>query len=163
MRIPSMNIYRAFPELDKFTNEVCRYYVRLAKRKHLISLYSTRAISLAVSFFVFVGGMFGWLYMLSGLTESVREIWTILMMTMVATSFGAASLVFLLTRDKWLRWALRQHLTRARCGSCDYSLLGLPIVDGVATCPECGTKAELAKLGLTAADLIAQDDTAAPA
>ncbi len=160
MRVPTVHIYRAFPELDKFSDKVCQNYVRLAKRKHLISLYCTRVISLAVSVFVFVGGMFGWLYVLNRTTEFFHDLW---LFPIVGTSFGAASLLFLLARDIWLRWALRQHLTRARCGSCDYSLLGLPIADGAVTCPECGTQAVLNHLGLTPADLIAPDDAAAPA
>jgi ribosomal protein L37AE/L43A len=47
------------------------------------------------------------------------------------------------------RWAtgkkVAKTVDRSRCPACGYSLRGLPIEDGVITCPECGKRTALTR------------------
>jgi hypothetical protein len=47
-----------------------------------------------------------------------------------------------------LRRAVRQVMRGLTCRSCNYSLVGLPIVDGAIRCPECAEQLILAQHGI---------------
>ncbi len=44
----------------------------------------------------------------------------------------------LYARDHWLRWAIGKHAGESACHDCAYSLVDLPMDEGLRTCPECG-------------------------
>lgn len=75
------------------------------------------------------------------------------LIVVVASGF----IVGFLIRDAWLRRAIKGCIDAARCGMCDYSLLGLPILAGVVTCPECGHTLDLVRAGLSSEDVLGKD------
>jgi DNA-directed RNA polymerase subunit RPC12/RpoP len=157
VRIPFSQPWRAFPELDRFTDEQCVAYVRLAKRERV----GSRAIVTFVAGFVslvmavvaliltmqFVEEM---MYM----TRASPRLDVLIAMAMAVAGAGPSGMFFLIVRDRWLRWALRRHIKSAKCPGCGYLLLGLQVQDGAVVCPECGDRLMLTDLGLTPESLL---------
>lgn len=140
MRLPTSKVYRAFPELDQFSDAQCRAFVRLAN--HDVSKALVRFLLYLVSGAVvaFVSGavliailtawqpnpMFGACFLLVGVTAPT----------------GVALLAL---RDALLRNRIRRVFTlRGSCAGCSYALVGLPVVEAgpngerEVRCPECG-------------------------
>lgn len=162
MRVPAWDVYRAFPELDGFDDERCREYVRLARRKRWPWMLATHIGQAMVVFFglPFLGLAHAAIAHLGNQLVRVRHeepAW-LLALSMVLTVtivIGPMLVIVLMMRDFTLRRAIRAQLAGVKCLRCSYSLLGLKVADGVVTCPECGYDLVLSKLGLTAADLLA--------
>lgn len=168
MRLPISKPYRAFPELDGFTDGQCVGFMKRARRRHWVS---SIVLSLAV---VFVGMPVAF----TGMSVGAAVIWrvgggrarlaslgrmfrvhpddlgTIGVALWVATCALAFALFAMWIRDRWLRSVMRKQLGLARCPACEYPLLGLTPREGRVTCPECGEGAALADLGLEPGDLI---------
>lgn len=161
MRIPFSKVYRAFPELDAFSDAECSAYVQAVQRERAISLLATAMFAVVVSLASGLGaayltwrvlvlifkvpddrptsdGLFGIFFSLIG---------SVGILTMASVGF--------LVRDLWLRWAIARRLRVARCTGCTYSLLGLSVVEGRVQCPECGQQTRLSDRGLTPADILA--------
>ncbi|MCC6660402.1 MAG: hypothetical protein IT437_05905 [Phycisphaerales bacterium] len=161
MRLPYSKVYRAFPELDRFDDGQCRLFVRQATAGSL----RRRAAGAGLQLLAAVCGVFAWL-LIVGVGQSLLRLLRDGAVRDVLTIVLAAGLVFvpsiaaLITRDAWLRRSVRARLVSARCPGCEYSLLGLPVVLGVAVCPECGQELDLERMGLTPKDLIASDGVA---
>lgn len=146
MRIPASKVYRAFPELDKFSDAQCESFVKAAARQS-----GRRAIrvflQLLVAGLVLVG-VCGALMVLGERWKAANEVlwrrddfylaWAA--MTMLV-SFLATGLAFLVAKDVLLRRAIRRVMQeRGTCTNCGYGLTGLPVnPSGVVICPECGT------------------------
>ena len=62
MRLPVSKLYRAFPELDPFTDEQCIAYVVTAKQRHRIRTIAGGLVVFVVMVFswMFMGAVFGW-------------------------------------------------------------------------------------------------------
>lgn len=156
MRLIAIKVYRAFPELDQFPDDRCEEYVRLAQRRRW---FTGMLIVPIIALVVVLGGFACSGLLVAGVVERnwpTSSGFTVFAGIAVLMSFTFSSSVGLLIRDLWLRWAVRGQLAAARCPSCRYLLLGLPVVDGTVTCPECGRVLELAKQGWTPADLLVQ-------
>jgi hypothetical protein len=160
--ITRRQIYRAFPELDAFSDERCEEFLRrvhLSFSRRLIIKVAPPVIGFA-SFFVtawaalallrgvrlpqvqvelYVNG-FGWVY------ETLR---TGVFFAALAPPFLLGLLTRDLTLGAFLKRALRGRLKRTACPGCGYQLLGLGVDEqGVVRCPECGRNTRLGELGL---------------
>lgn len=160
MRLPVSKIYRAFVELDPFTDSQCIAYMATAKRRN-------RMRSIGSGVLIILGMILIWVVSsvvfglsaaaVSSVVSSNVESGTVIVSVMGIAAFGTG-ICGLLMRDKWLRWMIRSELKCAQCPGCDYSLLGLRVEEDVVICPECGNSCRLEAMGLTPADLIAEID-----
>lgn len=154
MRLPVNKVYRAFPELDRFSDSECERYVERVLNDHPLEQLGVGVVGLAV------GGCCVWVVLAVGI-ELDRKLgrapgWQVgfMWVTVALTAAAGATVSGLSLRDWWLRTRLRRHLSNTTCGGCRYSLLGLDVVDGRVSCPECGQVLHLVDRGLTAADLM---------
>jgi hypothetical protein len=165
MRVPLSKVYRAFPELDRFSDEQCQGWQRLANQywpwKRL------GVLCLAVVAFPVV-----WTVMMTAITLAVTvlrpKIGSIepdalrvaLVLVGLSVPVLTSAVASLSVRDWWARRCLRRFIDDRICG-CGYSLLGLheePQPEGVAVhCPECGVWHRVdSRTGLTTAQSQAQ-------
>jgi hypothetical protein len=169
MRIPLTKVYRAFPELDQFTDEQCRGYEARARAKRQTSKAFFATIGVICSILILILGFAGVNeieYWLLG-PFSPWRVWILRHFLDVPLEyvdkvipFIAVGIVGLMTRDVWLRRAIRLELNRTTCPRCEYQLLGLPVSNGLVGCPECGQKTRLDLLGLRPEDLAMPDPMA---
>ncbi len=152
MRVPFSEVYRAFPELDGFSDERCAEFVSRARRRHRMSqaIFLLVAVVAAVGTWIAVGILWGLVIRATGVGYHDALLVVILGSTIVAGALSA-----LLVRDRWLRWAVGEQIDAARCPDCGYALLGLPVIDDALTCPECGHRHWLPELDLTAEQVLA--------
>ena len=159
MRLPISKIYRAFPELDRFSDEQCLVYVARARSRKLGSGClmlvgaSLAGIGAAAVMAILTSQLFLPIAKSMGLRASA-ELELAGGMLLFGAHIVVAFLVGLMIRDAWLRRAILGCLESDRCPKCDYSLLGLPVHAGVVTCPECGFASELKTMGVTEEDLL---------
>ncbi len=159
MRVPLTKVYRAFSELDEFSDEQCQGYVRRAKLKRYGSMIATATIAVPGCLIIAV---VGWavafaivntvieqyrLWLMRHYLDDVLEVVAGVFPPVVAMAAG------LFARDVWLRYAIGKELVRSTCPACEYQLLGLPAKDGLVRCPECGNQSRVDLLGLSAEDL----------
>ncbi|MCC6426155.1 MAG: hypothetical protein IT435_04975 [Phycisphaerales bacterium] len=164
MRIPLHKVYRAFPELDRFTDAECERYIayilKSRGRGRLISLAVSAVGSLVVvvvsaPFLMFAARR------LSNLLADTKwmpsggmsvEITTVLLLVLS----GALGIGWLVCGDVLLRRLLFARLKESRCPGCGYSLLGLAVLEqGRVLCPECGQYTYLSEQQLSREDLLA--------
>jgi DNA-directed RNA polymerase subunit RPC12/RpoP len=161
VRIPATKVYRAFAEFDRFDDQRCEAYIAYMHRtpgNHL-------ALAKVILLFTGLAGMFvcvglsavvsDWLkgFIHPSVTPFRRdEIQTFYLLACIASSWFALMLGLLTVRDLHLRSVLRRQLRGVRCQVCSYSLLGMPVVEGVVQCPECGDKFTIALRGLREED-----------
>ncbi|MCH7791072.1 MAG: hypothetical protein IID31_02180 [Planctomycetes bacterium] len=159
MRLPLTKLYRAFPELDPFTDEQCLWYIARAKRKHkvrnAIALFGVVALGFPAwgLFALLAWPIVAWI---GGRSFAAHRIPLGLLGFIIGVSAVLAAVCTMLARDRWLRWMIRKVLNRAVCPSCEYSLLGLRVENDGVVCPECGASLSLTTMGLTPEDLIAE-------
>ncbi|MDX2131383.1 MAG: hypothetical protein SFY69_04960 [Planctomycetota bacterium] len=144
MRLPMSRVYRAFPELDAFSDEQCAGFVRATKRR-----LGRRALRVLLQGIATVLGMacgagVAWAYseyVLGGDSLRLTDAAYLAMMAGVfVLVIGLGGAGWLVTRDVLLRRGIRRVLsTRGTCPACGYGLTGIPLVaDGRVLCPECG-------------------------
>lgn len=146
MRIPGSKIYRAFPELDQFSDDQCRKFVRAANRGFWwasLRIFLWVSGSISVLAFAAVGLSFLTGAWQTWLGESVVEFvgglspWLLLALLV--------PLMALVLRD-WMLIRLVRSILRNRgcCSRCSYGLLGLPVDEDLCvTCPECGARTKV--------------------
>ncbi|MBM4111856.1 MAG: hypothetical protein FJ253_00525 [Phycisphaerae bacterium] len=145
-RVPGRRIWRAFPELDGFSDEQCRRFLRVACRRsgwrHLHRLIVgatlvalTMGVGTALGWFLFIHGSMGFA---SPARIDDSPVWAIA--SLFATALFVPLLGTLLVRDVLLRRRLRAVLRgTGSCPKCRYSLVGLAIPETLELpCPECG-------------------------
>ncbi len=159
-RIPLARIYRAFPELDPFSDAQCERFVQRVRATswYRPSLWSLLAVTSAVSMAgagivnVALDDRLFWLSLNQRWADNL-QIGSWLLSLLAVPAFAG-----LITRDLLLRGFLRRaismRLDRVRCRTCRYILIGQVQRDGVIRCPECSTQTTLRDLGITADDLI---------
>lgn len=147
MRLIARKVYRAFPELDRFSDHQCERFVRAVNRKYrsfvlrwfLVGTLSALALaaSLALVEWLLYERDNGW-------RTYQRVPWFIADLLSLALPLMLAGGVALVTRDIVIRLQIRRVIkTRGTCLTCGYSLLGIRVAeDRTVTCPECGTLAE---------------------
>lgn len=165
MRLPTYKVYRAFPELDRFSDEACQRYVRAARRGQEGWLgLAPLALGLSGGFVLFMA-MLGLIFAVGILAPSLRwgPVLPFAMSGSVALAGGAAAFFTFQARDVLLRRVLEKLLKLATCPHCRYSLLGLRIDAGVVSCPECGRSADVRKdLALNEDQLLAGEIQSRP-
>ncbi len=152
VRIPWSRIYRAFPELDRFSDQECERFVELAKRREWLWHGVMAVVALAAMVGVYLLVLNVWRAAEALLPGRWRAwIWgTPAALVVLGTlSLLSGPMAALLIRDAWLRRAIQRHIDLARCPKCEYSLLGLPVEAGCVQCPECGRRSSLGELGIT--------------
>lgn len=161
MRLPLNKIYRAFPELDSFSDGACEGFVRQASRRYWLSHIGFAVLAIALGAMVLI---------LWGLLSNVGTAIVPASSPFWDGGFGSALEVVywiagpvcaivtaLLVRDHWLRTTIARQLLDTNCPGCGYSMLGLSVVSGAVTCPECGQARRLEETGLSPADLMARE------
>lgn len=154
-------LYRAFPELDPFTDRECELFVQRVKNAtgRMVVVRVTTALVTLIAFPLVAIGLFI-------LTEAIdRPLRTAFGWRLADVLTGAVwiiglsglpLLLGLLLRDVMmqglLRNAIRVRIERIRCLECRYPLLGQTAVNDTVRCPECGTKMPLRVLGLDSPD-----------
>ncbi len=163
MRLISLKIWRAFPELDQYEDDVCRNYVRHALR--LSNIWKGAAFTLLTLFLSFLI----WVVVIMLSVDAVEDFSSsarggfklflgLLMMSLLFTGvIWFPVLCAFLVRDRWLRHSILSQLRTTDCSGCGYQLIGLTIqeADGVkfVTCPECGNHTMLNTGHITEADI----------
>jgi hypothetical protein len=168
VRIPLWKAYRAFPELDRFTDAECVEWVALAKSTHraFLGMVGVVVVVVLIPLTIAVIVLVSRITNAIAASPAMASAWRSMRMTKddVETMFIGLNLMVVLTlayvagasvADLALRHVLRKRLNSGRCPGCEYSLLGLPARDDVVLCPECGASLNLAELGLTPADILA--------
>lgn len=147
--ITRYTLYRAFPELDRFSDTQCIRFVRTANRSLWVTMLRRIMLTAAgLATTAIVGGGF-WLIYAALQMRPARFVggvgfylyYLVPLVLAAATGFVAAMLV----RDRWLLSRVRRVIReRALCLQCRYLLLGLPLTDdGKIVCPECGYSTEV--------------------
>lgn len=154
MRLITRKIWRAFPELDRFSDEQCTRFMMGAKRDWWV--WRLLRLLAAITAF-FVSALLLWavlwvsIALMTGGRPSGRGLdllsnWgAAIMLLGVVVPFAVAMLVAFSVRDALLRRRLRAVINnRGTCAGCGYLLLGMPVnADLKVTCPECGGETEV--------------------
>ncbi len=149
MRIPTTRIYRAFPELDRFTDDQCSRFVRAACKRgwrrhlHRALLIVLTPVAMIILWIVVGLGI-------SLLTDSLGRSFEDGIPYIVLVVLGLVLVIFgpvlgaMLIRDRLLLGRIRFVLrARGTCPACRYSLLGIVVADSnLVICPECGMEVE---------------------
>lgn len=151
MRVPFSKPWRAIPELDKFSDEECRAYVREAKRANLGARIFVSVFAIVVFVIVMIVLAFFIGLILSDVRFEPKELGIVVYVCVPV--LGGVMSAFTV-RDLWVKEIVMERLKEAKCGRCAYSLMGLAVVDSGVVCPECGERLDLATRGLTQADLM---------
>src|SRR5262245_6158407 len=150
MRIPILKIYRAFPELDEFSDRQCEVFLQRVKREDDYDASVFGAVILGAVLTVII------LIVISNILFRIGARFEVSAALLLALWFGGVPLGALLGRDIVLRQRLKAGIWRRleliRCPQCKYSLLGQRVSAGVVTCSECGEKTTLHAMGLASAD-----------
>lgn len=154
MRFPLSKIYRAFPEFDPFPDSECERYIRYAYAQSRLRIGCIPAVAFVVAL-IFFNGLHG-VVAVALESSNVRpgesgEI--VIFFVALVSGFAVPAIFALLVRDRVLRRVLLDRVRTARCPSCQFSLLGLPVAEGAVRCPECGTNIVLSMHNLTPQDL----------
>jgi hypothetical protein len=159
MRLVARKIYRAFPELDRFSDEHCELYVRRAYGSWLFQIWAGVVCATVFCMMFALCGAVLVTFVVPQRRGDVAIVWPASIV--IATVLLAAPfLTALLARDQLLLDRLRRQVGKARCLRCEYSLLGQRMIDGIITCPECGQRASLADLGLRSPEDLRPSDNA---
>lgn len=160
MRLPLATVYRAFPELDRFTDDECR---RLIYRAQLRGMEGPSdgcvmtALLIAGGVVIFgVAGSMIWasldgtrLHRIALRSDLLNSAGPVLLLLGIVFS-GVSGLV---VRDRSLRRLLREQIGRTTCPGCRASLLGCDRSADSLRCGGCGRVYKFGELGLESEDL----------
>lgn len=160
MRIPGRKIWRAFPELDEFSDDQCRRFVKRAWGGWVQrTLASAFVIGTFIATLTIVGWAMAWAFHSFDLDNRKRY-------SDFAIGAAAAALALvvgvtapflaMLARDFLLRSFIWRVINIGGvCHACSYALYGLPLSERFeCACPECGavTKVDAALVELVRTD-----------
>lgn len=158
MRLLVVELHRAFPELDPFTDEQRDFYIAEARKQHASTCVAWQGIGFLASVALFVlscpGGTLFLSVALDGGFDWGDPLLSLAVVAVMGLWWLVAGWSLFALRDVGLRRAIRRRLDGACCGKCGYSLLGLAVDGTTVRCPECGQLESLADRGLTAADIL---------
>ncbi len=150
MRILTRTIWRAFPELDRFSDEQCERFVKAANARKVPKTITWCVVAL-VGVLVAAAAMIVPIWLRPDIRGNYTygfPYWDDIYMHALlgkvwfwAWWMLAGGIAGFITRDVLLRLRVRRILrTRATCVQCRYSLLGLAVPASlIVQCPECGT------------------------
>jgi hypothetical protein len=164
IRIPIRKLYRAFPELDQFSDAQCEQFVQRARQTQGFADTAIAApIAALVGTCLFMSLAQYWL---NSVAERVvigavgramaQQLYPAILVTLWVIVLAMSALV---ARDlvlwRFLKRAIWKRIEKIRCDACKYSLLGQRASDGCVRCPECGAVTTLQLLGVESeADLM---------
>jgi hypothetical protein len=150
MRILTRTIWRAFPELDRFSDEQCERFVKAANARKVPKTITWCVVAL-VGVLVAAAAIIVPIWLRPDIRGNYTygfPYWDDIYMHALlgkvwfwAWWMFAGGIAGFITRDVLLRLRVRRILrTRATCVQCRYSLLGLAVPASlIVQCPECGT------------------------
>ena len=144
MRLPRSKVYRAFPELDRFSDEQCEHFLVAARRgrRQRVGRFVLQLLALLTALAVGAGAYWGLtrVTILNPTRIGSGTLADVVFGLALVLELGAGGLAWLLAKDRLLRGRIRRVLnTRGSCAACGYVLAGLPVSgDGHVICPECG-------------------------
>lgn len=148
MRLPVSRVYRAFPELDRYSDEQCARFIRAARQGKIRRTVHTAIIGLVFFLTLIVSIWLAVVILEAYSAHRTLDIshplltWYGLLLNIVTVvaMISAAPLLAFFMRDFFLLRQLRYVLrTRGVCVSCRYSLVGLDVGPELRViCPECG-------------------------
>ena len=153
MRTPAHRVYRAFRELDRFSDEQCEKLLAYIQQTTSYGLIVVLKIVLTIgSALVVLVSAFNYLVPSTVLSAEMAVVMIV----------SAPLLLSLVARDVVLRHyfklGIEKRLGQLRCPSCRYLLLGQRVRRDVVRCPECGSMTKLQTLGLESpSDLLPPD------
>lgn len=142
MRLITRKIYRAFPELDKFSDEQCQRFLKAANAS--ISRRVARAmVGVAAAMLMAVVAIDTVVPVAQEFSDRWRldePAYWLLWGTLLTLALLVSFVPGLVVTDVLLRLRVRSLLKRCgACPLCRYSLLGIRVgSDLIVTCPECG-------------------------
>jgi len=149
-------IYRAFPELDSYSDEQCELLMKRVDLNRVARWLTTGMtfVGIVVSFFgaIFFSAMFVMPIISGGRETTVHLVVHCLIVFITPAVVGAVIRDHLLKRQ--LIKGLKVHIDRIRCPQCMYVLFGLPVKSETVSCPECGVSTHLKDLGVVAEDMV---------
>ncbi len=171
VRIPGSKFYRAFPELDRFSDAQCEGFVSLVQKRHPWQMVGAAILALAAVLLTVCLLVPLTLVILDRGQRGMDRLPIQLVPLMLGFPFVAAGIAGFLVRDACVRGLIRRRITAMKCTDCGYGLLGLPVTrgeDGIARarCPECGYENDMTSREREledAAALRARDDASPPA
>lgn len=150
MRVIVRQLWRAFPELDPFSDQQCRLFLRSARRtrRHMLRGNGLLASAFVLSLLMVGGVTFALFYhMRDGEVSWWPQTWRVLVS---GGGFAVAAFGLLRLRDRTLRRSvLHLFATRGSCEACGHAMSGLPIPEDGLRCPECGHRKALLEVERT--------------
>jgi hypothetical protein len=145
MRLLTSTLWRAFPELDEFSDDLCRKFVKAATARWrsqalrfvLVGLVAVATVVVAVFAFAIARPIYDtWILFRTLPNTAVVLIQAVGLSIPLLIGFACA----LVVRDQILRRQVcRVIRKRGACVRCAYSLLGMPVNAALhVVCPECG-------------------------
>lgn len=163
MTLVSLKIWRAFHELDEYDDEVCRLYIKHARRlsntwRGALLVLLTIAIAVVSWSIVIYFAFDPIVNHASSARGNAAVAFGLLLVAILLTGIiWFPLLCAFVTRDRWLRRCVVKQLHSTNCAGCGYQLVGLTIVEKQGSkhvlCPECGTPTELNTGSLREADI----------
>ncbi len=147
MRLIRKRIFRAFPELDRFSDEQCRHFVSTAN-----SSWRRRVLRWIVLWFFGHAGVSATIFAvtvfdtaLHNVTRTRHLLADVLNLVVLTTGVAIALVATMVLRDFLLRRTIRRLIRHCgTCPKCRYSLLGMRVSPAqTITCPECGLKVDV--------------------
>ncbi len=144
-------IWRAFPELDDYTDKECVAFIRAARRGWLRRLVWL-VLLLLIPLSALLGGVaaMGLYFGIVGAPSessggSSDSTTVVLALSSMLVGVAAGAGLCMMVRDWVLQQWIRHVLgTRGRCGQCGYSFVGLVIPESCRLqCPECGMEGQV--------------------
>jgi hypothetical protein len=140
-------IYRAFPELDQFSDDQCARFVRAANSSWMRRVGRWAAVFFATIVMLAIT-LTPTIFVCAAIetTAAFNEFVGILLSIIVfAVGAGAGLVPGLIVRDMILRRRVRELIRRCgSCPDCRYPLLGMRVGEGLKViCPECGRVVEV--------------------
>lgn len=141
MRLITKKVYRAFPELDEYDDELCRRFVECAQGTSVN--YVIGWLFLVVVSILTFAAVSAMLYLILPAGSLVAQ--DIAVYVSVLFAALVAPIAALLAKDIRLRRRVRYVLReRGTCDSCGYSLIGLVLDrNNIVVCPECKQETEV--------------------
>jgi hypothetical protein len=142
MRLPVAKAYRAFKELDRFSDAQCVTFARAARPRRWRSfVHEITIVAAALMGLVVALAVYAWmLHRFFGDSWYGGTAFYLGVLPTLACAIGVGPLVGFMVRDFLLRRGIRRVLiSRGSCPACKYVITGL-VVDGDSRvrCPECG-------------------------
>jgi len=143
MRLLTLKLHRAFPELDRFDDYRAASFVAAAARYSALSTALTAVACLTTLFVVTIIAMILTVALLNVIDKSRRSDLSVVVAIVLPVLAGGVSAF--IVRDLLLRRRIWSILAdQARCVQCHYELLGLKRdASGMVRCPECGALCEM--------------------